>query len=145
ITGRKKDLMVLSNGKKVVPTYIEGLLVADECIDQAAVYGEGRHFLTALLVPHWDNLRRGIAAGGLPMLNGASETDLACDPAVHAVLQKRLEQQLADVASYEHVKKFVVVPQPFTVAAGEMTVSLKLRRNVVFAKYQAELEALYRE
>ena len=48
ITGRKKELLVLSNGKKVVPTYIEGLLVADECIDQAVVYGEGRNFLTAL-------------------------------------------------------------------------------------------------
>ena len=62
ITGRKKELLVLSNGKKVVPTYIEGLLVADECIDQAVVYGEGRNFLTALLVPQWDNLRKALRA-----------------------------------------------------------------------------------
>ena len=58
ITGRKKDLLVLSNGKKVVPTLIEGLLQADPCIDQAVVCGEGRNFLTALVVPHWDNVRR---------------------------------------------------------------------------------------
>jgi len=51
INGRKKELMVLSNGKKVIPTYLEGLLLADDCIDQAVVYGEGRHYLTALLVP----------------------------------------------------------------------------------------------
>ena len=53
ITGRKKELLVLSNGKKVIPPYLEGLLVADDCIDQAVVYGEGRHYLTALLMPHW--------------------------------------------------------------------------------------------
>ena len=64
ITGRKKDLLVLSNGKKVVPSYVEGLLLADPCIDQAVVCGEGRNFLTALLVPPWDNVRARAAAGG---------------------------------------------------------------------------------
>jgi long-chain acyl-CoA synthetase len=145
ITGRKKELLVLSNGKKVVPTHIEGLLVADECIDQAAVYGEGKHFLTALLVPHWDNLRRVVANCGLRTDGCRSEDELARHPAVRELLRKRVERQLADVAGYEQVKKFVVLPRPFTVAADELTVSLKLRRNVVFAKYQAELEALYRE
>ena len=61
------------------------------------------------------------------------------------VLRKRVAQRLADVAGYEQVKKFVVLPRPFTVAADELTVSLKMRRNVIFAKYQAELDALYRE
>ncbi|MFO0807179.1 MAG: AMP-dependent synthetase/ligase [Gemmataceae bacterium] len=145
ITGRKKDLLVLSNGKKVVPTYIEGLLVADDCIDQAVVYGEGRHFLTALLVPHWDSLRAAISINGPPVADRTSNRDLARDPAVLETLQKRLMLRLADVANYEQVKKFVVVPEPFSVASGEMTVSLKLRRNIVFAKYAAELEALYRE
>src|SRR5262249_12625909 len=60
ITGRKKELLVLSNGKKVVPAAIEGLLVSDTCIDQAVVCGEGRNYLTALLVPHWENLRRAL-------------------------------------------------------------------------------------
>ena len=62
ITGRKKELLVLSNGKKVVPTYLEGLLLTDPCIDQAVIYGEGRNFLTALIVPHWEQTTRG--AGG---------------------------------------------------------------------------------
>jgi long-chain acyl-CoA synthetase len=145
ITGRKKELMVLSNGKKVVPPHIEGLLVADECIDQAVVCGEGRHYLTALLVPHWDNLRRAVADGGLSTAGCDSEDDLCKHPAVREVLRKRVDRRLADVAGYEQVKKFVVLPRPFTVAADELTVSLKLRRNVVLAKYQAELESLYRE
>jgi long-chain acyl-CoA synthetase len=138
ITGRKKELLVLSNGKKVVPTHIEGLLVADDCIDQAVVYGEGRNFLTALLVPQWDNLRRSLGVKG-------TDDELAKSLAVHQFLEKRVGQCLADVAGYEHVRKFIVMAQPFTVAADELTVSLKTRRNVIFAKYKAQLDALYHE
>jgi long-chain acyl-CoA synthetase len=145
ITGRKKELMVLSSGKKVVPTFIEGLLVADDCIDQAAVYGEGRHFLTALIVPHWENLRKAIKSSARPISDTATDAELACHPAVHELLQKRVAVALADVATWEHVRKFVVLRQPFTVAGGELTVSLKLRRGIVFDKYKAELDALYRD
>jgi long-chain acyl-CoA synthetase len=145
ITGRKKELLVLSNGKKAIPTYLEGLLVADDCIDQAVVYGEGRHYLTALLVPHWENLRKALADGGRPPPAGATEAELSSLPAVRDELRKRVAERLADVAGYEQVKKFHVVPQPFTVAAGELTVSLKTRRGVIFEHYRAELETLYRE
>jgi len=141
ITGRKKELLVLSNGKKVVPTYIEGLLVADDCIDQAIVHGEGRSCLTALIVPDWNNLRKLMGSE----CQNKPEEELARDPAVHEFLRGRIHQRLADVASYEQVKKFIVLPRPFTVAADELTVSLKMRRGVIFAKYQAELDALYRE
>ena len=145
ITGRKKELLVLSNGKKVTPTQIEGLLVADDCIDQAVVYGEGRHFLTALLVPQWDNLRRALADSGRRLPEAATDDQLANHPAVRDELQKRVSSRLADVAGYEQVKKFLVLPRPFTVAAGELTVSLKTRRRVIFERYHAELEALYRD
>src|SRR5205823_1734126 len=60
ITGRKKELMVLSNGKKVVPAYLEGLISGDECFDQVVVAGEGKNYLTALVVPHWDNVRKAL-------------------------------------------------------------------------------------
>jgi long-chain acyl-CoA synthetase len=142
ITGRKKELMVLSNGQKVVPTFIEGLIVADECIDQAVVHGEGRNYLTALLVPHWDNLRRALRAEGTPV--EGEEEALARHPTVRALLRKRLDHLLADVSCFEQVKGFVVLAQPFTVAADELTVSLKLRRNVVLARHHSELDALYR-
>ncbi|HJZ89856.1 MAG TPA: long-chain fatty acid--CoA ligase [Gemmataceae bacterium] len=145
ITGRKKELLVLSNGKKVVPPHIEGLLVADECIDQAVVCGEGRHYLTALLVPRWDNLRKAIAAGGLSTDGCTSEEELTRHPTVVEVLRQRVAQCLTDVAGYEQVKSFVVLPRPFTVAGDELTVSLKVRRNVILAKHKAELDALYHE
>jgi long-chain acyl-CoA synthetase len=143
ITGRKKDLIVLSNGKKVVPAQVEGLILGDGCFDQAAVYGEGRHFLTALLVPHWPNLRAALRAAGTP-LDGEPDDALARHPAVEALLRARLYRALADVAGFEHVRKFLVLPRPFSVAAEELTVSLKLRRNVVFDRYREELDGLYR-
>jgi long-chain acyl-CoA synthetase len=141
ITGRKKELLVLSNGKKVVPAFIEGLLQGDPCIDQAVVCGEGRNFLTALIVPHWPNVRAALAAEGT-LFDGAIEETA---PPVMDLLQRRIRGALADVCSAEQVKKFLLVPRPFSVAADELTVSLKLRRNVVVAKYARQLEALYRE
>jgi long-chain acyl-CoA synthetase len=142
ITGRKKEILVLSNGKKVVPSHIEGLLLADPCLDQAMVCGEGRNYLTALLVPHWENLRAALREEGA-VGEDRPEEELAADPAVQVFLRQRVDKALAGVSNWERVKKFVVLPQPFTVAGGELTVSLKLRRGLVLAKYRAALEALY--
>jgi long-chain acyl-CoA synthetase len=141
ITGRKKELLVMSNGKKVVPSHLEGLLIADPCIDQAAVCGEGRNFLTALLVPNWDNVRRALEANGA----GWSPEMRACPPhpAVEALLRERVGRALVDLCGAEQVKKFVVLAEPFSVANDELTVSLKLRRNVVQARYARQLDALY--
>jgi long-chain acyl-CoA synthetase len=144
ITGRKKELLVLSNGKKVVPTFIEGLLVADDCIDQAVVCGEARPFLTALVVPNWDNLKRALGAGGVS-LDSKSPEELARDSSVREFLQQQVRSALADVSNSEQVKRFVVLPRPLTIADEELTVSLKVRRNVVLGRYAGQLEALYRE
>jgi long-chain acyl-CoA synthetase len=140
ITGRKKDLLVLSNGKKVPPAQIENLLLADPCIDQVVVCGEGRSFLTALVVPHWDNVRRTLAAEGVTLPAGVEDKSPA---AVCDLLEKRIAAATADVASCEQVKKFVLVPRPFSIANDELTVSLKLRRSVVLAKYICQIDALY--
>jgi long-chain acyl-CoA synthetase len=144
ITGRKKELLVMSSGKKVVPPYIEGLLLADPCIDQAVVCGEGRNFLTALLVPHWDNLSRALQAEGLKV-DGLAPEALAEHVAVRTFLGRRMGEALRDVSPWEQVKKFVVLPQPLTVAGDELTVSLKLRRQVIVTKFAPQLDALYRE
>jgi long-chain acyl-CoA synthetase len=144
ITGRKKELLVFSSGKKVVPSYLEGLILADPCIDQAVVCGEGRNFLTALIVPHWANVRAALRTE-TAHLHSEPDEALSRHPAVHALLQQRIDLALRDVSSWEHVRKFAILPQPLSVAAEELTVSLKLRRNVVVEKYRQVLEGLYRE
>jgi long-chain acyl-CoA synthetase len=142
ITGRKKELLVLSNGKKVVPSHLEGLLVSDPCIDQAVVSGEGRNFLTALVVPHQENLRAALAGAGVA-LNGEPESWVR-EPAVVDFLLHRCQAALADLSRMEQVKKLAVLPRPFTIENEELTVSLKLRRNVVLQHYADRLEELYR-
>jgi long-chain acyl-CoA synthetase len=143
ITGRKKELMVLSNGKKVVPSHLEGLLAADPCIDQAVVCGEGRNYLTALLVPHWGNVKETLAARGVT-LQGEAES-WCRHPAVVELLMCRCRSALADLSHMEQIKKITVLSRPFTVENDELTVSLKLRRNVVLCHYGERVEELYRE
>jgi long-chain acyl-CoA synthetase len=143
ITGRKKEILVLSNGKKVVPAYLEGLLLADPCLDQAVVCGEGHNYLTALLVPHWENVRQALQAAGKRLAD--DEQARTRQPEVLDLLGRCLHDRLRDVSSAEQVRRFVVLAQPFSVAAEELTVSLKLRRNVVLGRYKSQLDALYRE
>jgi len=140
ITGRKKEILVLSNGKKVTPNHVEGLLLADPCIDQAVVYGEGRNFLTALIVPNWDNVRKTLD----PEVAAKESARLVDDNAVQDLLARCIDRALSDVATWEKVKKFIVLARPFSVEAEELTVSLKMRRQVVFERYGSELEELYR-
>jgi len=118
ILGRKTDKIVLSTGKKVEPAAIEALLNADPLIEQAVVCGEGKPYLTALIVPR----------------DSASGKELA----------GRVEAALAGLAPWEKVKRFALLPRPLSVAEGELTVSLKLRRVVVLGRYRELIEGLYR-
>jgi long-chain acyl-CoA synthetase len=144
ITGRKKELLVLSNGKKVVPSHIEGLLLSDPCIDQAVVCGEGRNFLTALIVPQWDNLREVLEKKGVK-LSAVSVEELARNMAVLAELRKRIDAALVDVACWEQIKRFAVLPRPLSVANDELTVSLKIRKSVVLQRNGDVVEKMYRD
>ena len=139
ITGRKKEILVLSSGKKVVPSYLEGLLVAEPSIDQAVIYGESRSFLTALIVPQWAIIRKSLPAE----LAKESDEALAKHAAVRKLLNDKIQAAHKDVANWEQVKNFVIVPRPFSIAAEELTVSMKVRRNVIFSRYEVQLEALY--
>ena len=133
---------MLSNGKKVAPACVEGLLLAEPCIDQAVVCGEGRNYLCALLVPAWENVRRALRDERVA-LDGEPE-EWARRPEVYGLLERRVRAALADLSPAEQVKKFLILPRPFSVAADELTVSLKLRRNVVLERYGRQVEELYR-
>jgi long-chain acyl-CoA synthetase len=141
ITGRKKEIIVLSNGKKVVPSAIEGLLTADHLIDQAAVGGDGRPFLSAVIVTCWVEVRRLLSAH-YAQLSNMSNAELACRAEVRELLAERISSRLAEVAPWEHVRRFVIATEPFTVESGELTVSLKLRRQAVLDRYAEQLAAV---
>src|SRR5262249_16661261 len=100
ITGRKKDLLVLSSGKKIVPAQIECLLLSDPSIDQAVVHGDGRNFLSALIVPNWTKVRAVLREAGSALWQ--ESTDILTQHAdVRSLLEGRLENALRDVSPWE--------------------------------------------
>ena len=141
ITGRKKELIVTLGGKNIAPVYLEGLLTQDPLVAQALVIGDGRSFLTALIVPNPEPLRAAITSHGIAV--GSAEEALV-HPQVMEIYQECLSRCLRDVAPYEQVKKFTLLPRAFSIEQEEMTAKLSLRRQIIEEHFAAEIEAMYR-
>ncbi|GAB4368579.1 MAG: long-chain fatty acid--CoA ligase [Deltaproteobacteria bacterium] len=140
ITDRKKDILVTSGGKNIAPQNIENLLKTDKFISQAFAYGDRRKYITALITLSMEDL--------LPWAkqNGIDETDpakLASHPKVEAMMRGRIDALNRELASFEQVKKFVLLGSDFTQETGELTPTLKLKRKVVIRKFGHLLDALY--
>jgi long-chain acyl-CoA synthetase len=141
ITGRKKELIVTLGGKNIAPVYLEGLLTQDPLIAQALVIGDGKSFLTALIVPNPEPLKAEILSRGIPV---ASPAEALVHPQVLALYQDRINRCLVDLAPYEQVKKFTLLPRGFSLELGEMTAKLSLRRKIIEEHFAGEIEAMYR-
>ena len=142
ITDRKKDIIVTAGGKNVSPQNIEGRILADSLFFQAIVLGDKRPYLCALLVPNKQEVLRYVQEKGLG--------DIAYEPLLeHSVIQawvrSRLERLMEGLAGYETVRAFLLLPQEFTLAGGEMTPTLKVKRRVVMKEYQKAIDELYRK
>jgi len=140
ITDRKKDILVTSGGKNVAPQEIEGRITLDKFIDQAVVYGDGHNYLAALIVPDMALMH---SYAEIKSIDAQSDDALVNHPQVHDLLRRRIERQLADLARYQQIKRFAVRSQPFTIEAGELTPTLKIRRRIVYDRYRALFESLY--
>ena len=142
ITDRKKDLLVTSGGKNVAPQPIENLLKTSPYISNAVVIGDRRRFVAALVVPDHDKLKDYAKAQGIAY---ASIEDLCKDERIVDFLKSEADRATPFLASYERVKKIVVLPRDFDIERGEMTPSLKVRRANVTTEYEEAIDALYRE
>ncbi len=142
ITDRKKDLIITSGGKNIAPQKIENLAKAYPLITQFVVQGDARHYLTALVNIDRESIER--YAREQQILHSGYE-ELLRNPKVTALVQKYVSQLNAQLSSFETIKKFVILPQEFSVETGELTPSLKVRRNVVARKYKTELDRLYKD
>ena len=140
ITGRKKEIIVTSGGKKTAPSNLEGLLKGIEPIGNAMVVGEGRNYLVALLALDPERAAPFAARKGLP----ADPRALVASEGFRAYLREAIEHEVnARVARFESIKKFEVLPHDFTIEGGELTSTLKVRRKVVSEKYAEAIERLY--
>ena len=140
IVDRKKDIMVLSNGKNISPQVLEQALLADPAITQAIVIGEGRHFVSALIVPHVDQLLAFAQKNKLP---SGSVGDLFSQKKVRAFYQHIIDVRMGPFANYEKVKKFILLKDELTQESGELTPTLKPKRKVIREKYHSEIESIY--
>ncbi len=140
ITDRLKDLMKTSGGKYIAPAQIESDLGTDPFIDQAAVIGDRRNYVSALLVPSFPALERWARDRGLSF---ASRQELLERPEVLRLYRERIDAHNALLARYEQIKKFTLLPKEFSVDAGEVTPTLKTRRSQVLTTYGSVIEAMY--
>jgi long-chain acyl-CoA synthetase len=140
ITGRKKEILVTAGGKNIAPVYLESLLTEDPLILQAMVIGDGRNFLTALIVPDRDTLDAELQARGISAPSSAAALE---HPKVLELFRARIGQRLACVSHYEQIGKFTLLDRPFTIEQGELTPKLSLRRQVIEANFRAQIEQMY--
>jgi long-chain acyl-CoA synthetase len=143
ITDRKKDLIKTSGGKFVAPQHVEGRLKLEtSVISQVLLHGEGRRFCTALITLSEEELLARSRAEGT---GGASYADLVRDPRVVDLVKRHVEHVNANLARYEAIRRWAILPAEFKVETGELTPSLKVRRRVVEERYREVLEGLYAE
>lgn len=129
ITGRKKDLIVLSNGKKVAPQDIEARLKTSPYISDLALMGDGSQSVVALIVPAFERLQEDFGAP-------AKRNELAADPAVRRVIKKELDELSEHLADFERVRKFALMDHEFSIENGELTPTLKVKRYVLSVRYR---------
>jgi long-chain acyl-CoA synthetase len=142
ITGRKKEILVLSTGKKVSPNPIEKKLLKHKYVNQAMLVGDKRKFVSALIVPEFESIRK-----------FASDTNISCKDnmellkhdQIHGLFSGIIEDASQNFATFEKIKKFTLISREFDQVNGEMTPTMKLRRDKILENFHNEIEQMYRE
>lgn len=140
LTERVKDLFKTSNGKYIAPQLLESRMAENKYIDEVAVIGDERKFVTALVVP---NLTQVCAWAESQHIETSDTNKLLRDPKLIEMIMKEIDELQADLASYEQIKRITLLPSHFSLEKGEITNTLKVRRSVVAKHYAKEIEAMY--
>ena len=142
LTERIKDLFKTSNGKYIAPQMIETRLLVDKFIDQIAIIADERKYVSALIVPDYSLLEEYAKANGIDF---DSIEALCADARINNMLKERIDTLQQQLAYYEQVKRFTILPKPFTMESGELTNTLKLKRRVVNENYRDVIDKMYEE
>jgi long-chain acyl-CoA synthetase len=140
ITDRKKDIIVTSGGKNIAPQPIENVLKTNGLIAEIVMIGNKRNFPAALVVPNFDNLEKWARGKGLTY---GSREELIRKPEVETLYEQTVKDLTAHLAQFERIKKLALLPREFTLEAGELTPTLKVKRRVVEQKYKDVIDRLY--
>ena len=139
---RIKDLFKTSNGKYIAPQMIEAKLLVDKFIDQIVIIADQRKFVSALIIPEYKTLEEYAKANGIVY---SSREELCASDKIHTMMMERIDTLQQQLAHYEQIKRFTLLPKPFTMESGELTNTLKMRRKVINEHYKKEIENMYAE
>ena len=142
LTERIKDLFKTSNGKYIAPQMIESKLLVDKYIDQICIVADQRKFVSALIVPVYALLEEYARAHNIPF---ESREQLCADPQILEMMKERIDTLQQQLAHYEQVKRFTLLPHHLSMEKGELTNTLKIRRRVLYDNYKAEIDKMYEE
>lgn len=142
ITDRKKELFVTSGGKNIAPHPIELALIAKPYIEQACLVGDGRKYISALIVPDFKELKLYAKENGIQFTN---DKDLIENPKVKELIKKQVDEVNERLARYEQIKYYTLLDTPFSVESGELTPTLKLKRRVINQKYKDIIDSMYKD
>jgi len=140
ITDRKKDLFKLSNGKYVAPQQVESLLKQSPLVNQAVAVGSGRKQVGALIVPDWETLKQTLKEEGISAENTREE--MCENPQIIKRVQRDAIEFTREMNDYERVKRVYLLPHEFSIDKGEMTPTLKIKRNVIDEKYSEAIDEI---
>jgi long-chain acyl-CoA synthetase len=142
ITDRKKDIIVTAGGKNIAPQNIENLLKLNRFIEQVCIIGDKRKYLTALIVASFPELEGFAEENGIP---ADDREKLIEHPRIQQLFQEAVDEANAQLARYESIKRFTVLPVEFGQETGELTPTLKVKRKVVGIKYKEQINRMYAE
>lgn len=142
ITDRKKNIIVTSGGKNVTPATIENLLITSPFIEQTMVIGDKRNYLTALIVPSFPALKKFADENGISY---SDVNDLLTNEKVYQAVDADVQNLTKDLARFEQIKRFTLMPKEFSIADDELTPTLKVKRKVVAQKYADVINQMYVE
>ena len=142
LTERVKDLFKTSNGKYIAPQMLESRLAENKYIDEVAIIGDQRKYVSALIVPNYSQLKRWAANEGLHFPDTEA---MVSDPRTVNFVMSQIEPVQKGLASYEKIKKITLLPNHFSIMHGEVTNTMKVRRSIVAKRYHREIEKMYED
>ncbi len=140
ITDRKKNIIVTSGGKNIAPQPIENMLITSRYIEQAVVVGDKRKYCSALIVPNMEILK---AYAKDNYIEYETEEELLNNVMIKDLIRKEIDRLSVNLASYETIKEFTLLKEPFSIENGELTPTLKVKRNVIEKRYKDLIDKMY--
>ena len=139
---RIKDLFKTSNGKYIAPQMIESKILVDKYVDQIAIIADQRKFVSALIIPVYPLLEEYAREHGIAF---DGREDLCRNEQIHTMMQERIDTLQQQLAHYEQIKRFTLLPHGFSMERGELTNTLKIKRRVLNENYRKEIDMMYEE